>query len=105
MVRCNVAGVTFDGRQKMLKSLGRGSIQSAKLLSESPDNSYDPNAIRVIYSSKHIGYVPSSVAKSLAPAMDAGEHVRVANAEVGKFQGVWYVALAIEGEADLYDPY
>ncbi len=77
-------------------------MQSAKLVRE-PDNPYDPNAVRVVLSGEHIGYVPKSVAEHLAPAMDGGERVRIVNTEIGKFQGVWYAALVIAGEADCDD--
>jgi len=45
---------------------------SAVELIREPRNSHDPNAVQVRHYGKHIGYVPSDVAREIAPLMDAG---------------------------------
>lgn len=73
-----VAGVTFEGRQSVLRRLYRDQVQGAPMqvdLHREAGNAFDPNAIQVIVNGYHVGYVPKRLAASLAPRMDAGENV------------------------------
>ena len=68
-----LAGVTCgdEDRQKSIKLFGCEDIGSFALVRE-PDNSYDPNAIRVEVAGHLFGYIPRAHAKELAPLMDQG---------------------------------
>ena len=64
-LRFRIAGVSFEGRQEMLKELasflepeGFENI-SVQLVAE-PDNVYDANAIKVVFGNMHLGYVPKN---------------------------------------------
>ena len=63
--RFRIAGVSFEGRQEMLKKLASflepGGFENiaVQLVSE-PDNVYDANAIKVIFGDMHLGYVPKN---------------------------------------------
>ncbi len=71
-----VAGVTFEGRQELLKEIYAVYLRltthdpqlSAKLQPE-PANKYDPNAIKVLVKYRgafvHVGYVPKEMAAIL----------------------------------------
>jgi hypothetical protein len=67
----NLAGVTYRDAQENIKRFGCRDIGSFALVRE-PENSHDPNAIRVEVAGFFLGYIPKDVAKSLAPLMDAG---------------------------------
>lgn len=68
-----LAGVTrgHEDRQKNIKMFGCRAVGSYALVRE-PDNSYDPNAIRVELGEYLLGYVPKGHAAELAPLMDEG---------------------------------
>ncbi len=72
----DVAGVTLNGRQSIVKKLFR--TQPIYLIRE-PDNAADSNAIAVYVEDVHVrrryhslGYVPREVAKVIAPLIDGG---------------------------------
>lgn len=50
-----VAGVTFEGRQDIIKDLKNGTDI---VFEREPDNKYDPNAVKVLAEGKHIGFLP-----------------------------------------------
>jgi len=65
-----IAGVTFEGRQDIIRKLGPGS---PLFLERQPENPYDCNAIKLLtISGEHIGYVGRVLAESLAESMDKG---------------------------------
>jgi HIRAN domain len=68
-----LAGVTRgdEDRQRNIKMFGSRDIGSFALVRE-PDNSFDPNAIRVQVGEYLLGYVPRGHAAELAPLMDSG---------------------------------
>ncbi len=68
-IELKVAGVTFEGRQEILKGL-MGAPRLAKLIPE-PDNKYDPNAIAVETNGQKIGYIPRAVACDLIGLLPA----------------------------------
>ena len=59
----NVAGVTFEGRQDLIRQLNQDSVY---FLVPEPDNEYDPNAVQVIADCQCIGYVPRELAPIVA---------------------------------------
>ena len=67
-----VAGVSFRDAQPNIRQFGCAAIGTYALIRE-PDNEFDPNAIEVSLGGVwFMGYVPSRLAKILAPMMDAG---------------------------------
>jgi len=66
-----LAGVTFGECQKNIKLFGNRDINSFSLKRE-PANPYDPNAVWVGIGTYHLGYLPTALAKMIAPLMDAG---------------------------------
>lgn len=67
-----VAGVTFEGRQEVVRALAPGE---ALRLQREPANPVDPHAIRVLTASgRQVGYLSARIAARLAPSMDAGTH-------------------------------
>jgi len=68
-----LAGVTRgdEDRQKNIRMFGCKDIGSYELVRE-PDNSADPNAIKVQVGEYLLGYVPRADAKDIAPMMDSG---------------------------------
>lgn len=81
----NVAGVTKknrDGtrRQEIIADCDDGEDL---LLVREPDNSYDPNAIKVCrLSGEQIGYISSDVAATMADEMDGGKRFSAKISEV-----------------------
>lgn len=63
-----LAGVTFEGRQKLIAET---KINENIRLKREPRNPYDKNAINV-YDSKNrsLGWIPREIASELAPIMD-----------------------------------
>lgn len=65
-----VVGVSFEGRQEMVRKLETG--QSVTLVRQ-PENMHDKNAIAVISSNgEQIGFLKAKLSKDLAPLMDNG---------------------------------
>ena len=88
-----VRGVTFEGRQDVLKQIdltdgmdytdesntvwGRTVKPEAVhkcVLVRDKNNQYDKNAIGIIYDGTSIGFIPKEVAVYLAPLMDSGNY-------------------------------
>jgi single-stranded-DNA-specific exonuclease len=75
-----VVGVTFEGRQEIIKNLEAGD--ELRLVREA-ENEYDDSAIRVETEEKEqIGYLNSGLAQHLAPYLDVGFHYQVVISEV-----------------------
>lgn len=68
-----VAGVTFEGRQEVLRVL---TAPADLRLVREPGNAHDGNAIAVVAAAGQIGYLNARLSARLAPAMDAGETYR-----------------------------
>jgi single-stranded-DNA-specific exonuclease len=65
-----VAGVTFEGRQEIVRRLNAGD---ALVLERQPDNPVDPHAVRVLTAGgEQVGYLSARVAARLAPSIDSG---------------------------------
>jgi hypothetical protein len=71
-----LAGVTFDNCQANIRFFGCPDIGTYAVIRE-PDNPHDSNAVRIsLLDTWEMGYLPSSVAKKVAPLMDAGRNFR-----------------------------
>ena len=69
IIQARIMGMRYEGReQKAIDIAQREAVQLAREYV----NEYDPNAIQVLYKGNHIGYLERSVARLLAPEMDAG---------------------------------
>ncbi|NQS75277.1 MAG: hypothetical protein HQP61_02370 [Peptococcaceae bacterium] len=89
-----VVGVTFEGRQEILRELYEEAEHSTEGwkykmswhcgLIRQPDNPYDPNAIAVELAGEQVGFIPKALAAKLAPRIDAGEVYRVVDARIIK---------------------
>ena len=67
-----LAGVTFGNCQAQILKWGCADIGTFALDRE-PDNPHDSNAVRVsLFGIHEMGYLPSSVARKVAPLMDTG---------------------------------
>lgn len=90
-----LAGVSFGHAQENIRKFGCKDTGYYALIRE-PDNPHDPNAISVSLGGVwHMGYIPSELAKDLAPLMDAG---RVFDAEfvcVNEYQPHELVGLTV----------
>ncbi len=65
-----IVGVTFEGRQEIVRALVPGE---ALRLQREPTNPVDPHAIRVLTRlGQQVGFLSARVAARLAPSMDAG---------------------------------
>lgn len=66
-----VAGVTFEGRQELIKKLHPRSIVR---LEREPANPHDPYAIKVMADGMHIGYIPKDLARVVSENWDLYEY-------------------------------
>ena len=64
-----VAGVTFEGREVVVRKL---KIGEELTLVREPTNKYDPNAVQIVSRIGQIGYIPRADAAWIAPLMDNG---------------------------------
>ena len=80
VIHTKIAGVSFEGRQEIIKILKVGEILE---LRREPDNKFDRNAIQILremgeWPATHItqyqqlGYINKELAADLADAMDRG---------------------------------
>ena len=67
-----LSGVSYRDAQPNIQQFGCAAIGTYALIRE-PDNQFDPNAIQVSLGGLwFMGYVPSKLAKVLAPMIDSG---------------------------------
>lgn len=85
----NVAGVTFDGRQNILKSL-YGKPVRAELRLE-PENKVNSLAVAVYLNGSKVGYIPDDICDVVHDYIDRVDEVAAA---VECYE-VYYVMLAI----------
>jgi len=72
-ITIKLAGVSFGDAQSNIKQFGCPDT-GFYILIRDPDNLHDPNAVAVSLGGVwHMGYIPSYLAKDLAPLMDAGK--------------------------------
>lgn len=77
MYHTKVAGVTFEGRQDIIKNLEAGT---PLLFERDPENKFDKNAVKVIAEGKHIGFLPKG--SWVAGEMDKGVQFKAAIAQI-----------------------
>ncbi|MGE5508976.1 MAG: single-stranded-DNA-specific exonuclease RecJ [Chitinophagales bacterium] len=79
-------GVTFEGRQEVLRRLQPGE---ALLLKREPENPHDPQAVRVeTVDGQQVGYLRAGLARHLGPALDKGwQYTAVVSALTGGEEG------------------
>lgn len=79
-ITCKVAGTTFDNRQGYICN-ARKAKNCYVFLRRDRNNKFDKNAIAVMVKADgkfmQVGFVPATIAKDLAPALDAGAKARV----------------------------
>lgn len=85
-INTRVAGTTFNGRQNMLAYVDKNTTNTRIALVREPNNSYDPNAVKVIAVVKKtdgtkntvcLGYLPKAEAARIAPVMDSGKWIKI----------------------------
>ena len=74
-ITTKLSGVTFSDAQANVRTFGCEDIGSYELVRE-PDNPHDPNAIKVQVAGHFLGYVPSKIARWVAPLIDEGKKLR-----------------------------
>ena len=92
----HVAGVMFEGRQRLIERLYWREQDGHKLpvdLLREPTNPYDENAVRVFVDSMMVGYIPAAFAKEMAPMIDAGRRYDVGEVCIEKGDRGFYVRL------------
>ena len=97
-LECPVAGISFDGRQKLAHAFEAHAVNGHYCwveLRRDAHNPYDANAIAVMAHvvgraplHAHLGFVPKDIAARLAPIVDAGGRLRTTGfAFVGGYRG------------------
>ena len=75
-IQTKLAGVTFDNCQANIRQWGCSDIGTYAVVRE-PNNPYDSNAVRIsLFDIWEMGYLPSHVARKVAPLMDSGRNFR-----------------------------
>jgi hypothetical protein len=94
-IEFHVAGIRHRLDAQSLWQLGE-SLPIKALLIREPENSADPNAIKVVVKRGHIhmGYVPAGIAVKLAPRLDAGK-MEVVSCKVIDIDVDYMVATAV----------
>lgn len=91
-VKLKVVGVTFEGRQEIIKQLNRDDIITIR---REPINRFDTNAIAVWTEKGQIGYIGKDYASILAPMMDTGTQFEATIAELDEYKNTHYVHILI----------
>lgn len=65
-----VAGVKFHELHTVIKEVRVGEVLT---LEPEPDNSYDPNAIKITRDEVMLGYVPAKIAASVLASIEVGD--------------------------------
>ena len=69
IMHSKVVGVSFEGRQDIIANVVEGD---SLILEREPSNAFDPNAIKVMWQGKCIGYISRDLARDLSDRMDKG---------------------------------
>lgn len=101
-----VAGVTFEGRQDLVRTLSTGDTL---VLKREPENPYDPHAVKVATAAgAQIGYLSARVAARLAPSIDSGARYAATISQItgggDRHYGVNLYLQRQEGPPDEPDP-
>ena len=80
-ISLKVAGVTFEGRQLILKALYEAKAKPEVRLIQEPTNPYDSNAVKVEYNVsgdwKHVGYIEKKVSEEVTKSLQDGSIEKV----------------------------
>ena len=77
--------------------MGSWGLSGSRLsLKREPDNPYDPNAIGVWFLDDRLGYLPTPVAKRIAPVMDGGAKLTAQFVRRNQFAPDSIVGLTVE---------
>lgn len=98
-VKLKVVGVTFEGRQEIIKQLNKDDIITIR---REPTNKFDTNAIAVWSEKGQVGYIGKDYASILAPMMDAGTKFEATIAELDEYKNTHYIHILIN-EVDIFD--
>jgi hypothetical protein len=90
-----LTGVIFGDCQVNIDKWGHADIGYFRLERE-PDNPHDPNAIGVWFLNDRLGYLQRSVAKELAPEIDAGKKLTAKFVCRNKIEPDSYVGLTVK---------
>lgn len=91
-VKLKVVGVTFDGKQEIIKQLNKSSTITIR---REPTNKFDTNAIAVWSEIGQVGYIGKDYASILAPMMDGGTQFNASIAELDEYKGTHYIHILI----------
>ena len=92
-VKLKVVGVTFEGRQEIIKQLCH--MDNITIRRE-PTNRFDTNAIAVFTEKGQIGYIGKDYATILAPMMDAGTQFEARIDDIGEYKGNYFCHIIID---------
>jgi len=82
----NVVGVTYEGRQDILKTQNIGT--PVRLIRE-PHNEYDSNAIKIVLENGlSIGYINKDLASKIAPIIDDSNYLNGVDGEISSIYQV-----------------
>lgn len=84
MIESKVAGVTFEGRQEVMKNVKIGQVVR---LEPEPENQYDSNAVAVIVESDgigKIGYIPRDDAPDFKEMLESDKILTCSIKSVGR---------------------
>lgn len=98
-VKLKVVGVTFEGRQEIIKQLNKNDIITIR---REPTNKFDTNAIAVWSEKGQVGYIGKDYASILSPMMDAGTKFEATIAELDEYKNTHYIHILIN-EVDILD--
>jgi len=100
-ITIKIAGMSFNDCQKNIRQWGCADIGTYAVIRE-PDNPYDKNAVRVsLFGIHEMGYLPSSVARKVAPLMDTGRTFLaefICRNEYGSYQNIGLTVRIVETE-------
>lgn len=91
-VKLKVVGVTFEGRQEIIKQLNKNDVITIR---REPSNRFDINAIAVWSEKGQVGYIGKDYATILAPMMDAGTKFEATIAELDEYKNTHYIHILI----------
>jgi hypothetical protein len=81
-----LAGSQYHALDELWDALRVGSVLQ---LVREPDNPYDAHAVRVEWRGRLLGYVPRAENRSVAAALDAGEHLEARVAKLRQQRNPW----------------
>lgn len=96
--KTKLKGVSFDGRQDIVKSL---APETELTLKAEPDNQYDANAVAVFSGEQQVGYIARETAEKIQKDVLAGKVKAIVKEVTGGDNGRSYgcnVSISVERE-------